>query len=102
MKDTAYRFKRKGVQIKSVSGDLIQMVFVKLDTGFISEHVHLNEQMGYILVGKIELTIEGDTRECNPGDVYHIAANVQHSFKVLSEEPAEILETFCPPKDENR
>jgi hypothetical protein len=33
---------------------------------------------------------------------YYIPANNQHGFKVISEDCAELIEIFDPPKDENK
>jgi|SRR5271157_794302 len=97
-----FAFKRAGVHIKSITGENVQMNVVQLDPDFKSDHEHPHEQIGFVLAGEVELTIEGDTRVCGKGDGYHIPPNVRHSFTVVSEGPAELLEVFSPPKEENR
>ena len=97
----AYKFKREGVQVKTISGEKSQMVMTKLDPGFESDHSHPQEQIGIVLSGQIRLTIDNETRTCGSGEGYLIPPNVRHSFKVTSEQYAEILDIFSPPKEEN-
>ena len=100
--ETGYKLKRTGVQVKTISGERVQMQLVKLQPGFISDHHHPHEQMGYVVRGEIELTIDSETQRCGPGCAYHIPADSPHSFRVLSDYPIELLEVFSPPKEENR
>ena len=102
MRETLYKQKRKGVEIKAFSGEHIQMTLIRLEPGFVSSHKHPEEQMGYILSGEIELVIGADRMECSGGDGYLIPGGVLHSFRVLSKQPVELLEVFSPPKEENK
>lgn len=102
VEQTLYKQKREGVQIKAFSGEHLQITFVKLEPGFVSSHRHLEEQMGYILSGQIELSIGEERARCTRGDVYHIPSDTVHSFRVLSKQPVELLEVFSPPKEENK
>lgn len=98
----AYKNKREGVQIKTISGERTQMIFTRLAPGFKSDHHHPEEQMGVVLSGAISLTVDGETRICEKGDGYYIPADMPHAFSVISDEQAEILDVFGPPKEENR
>ncbi len=97
----AFIQKRKNVFIKSITGKKLQMLLVRLKPGEKTDHNHPQEQMGYILSGKVELTIAKEKRVCGPGEAYYIPGNVQHRFEVLSEEDLEYIEIFSPPKAEN-
>ena len=94
--------KRENVFIKSITGQKLQMLIVRLQRGEKTDHSHPQEQMGYILSGKVELTIADEKRVCGPGEGYYIPGNVQHGFEVLSEEGLEYIEIFSPPKVENK
>jgi quercetin dioxygenase-like cupin family protein len=96
------RQKRKGVFFKSITGENIQMLYLKLKPGSSTFHSHINEQMGYILSGEVELTINGESRICKPGDAYYIPADISHGFSVLKNEDLEYIEIFCPIKEENK
>jgi hypothetical protein len=60
--------------------------------------VHEAEQGGYILQGKIELSLpaEGKKIILGPGDGYLIGTKVAHSWETLGEETV-LLDVFTPP-----
>lgn len=96
-----YKQKKEKLSCKVITGEKIQIGVGKLKPGFVSDHSHPHEQMGRVFSGEIKLTIDGETKICRAGTAYHIPANVHHSFEVLSDEPAEIMDIFSPPKREN-
>lgn len=96
------RKKRERSHVKSVTGQQAQLSFIFLDPGEVTNHHHPQEQIGYVLSGKVEITIDGLTKTLGPGDAYRIPPNAPHGFTVLTEQRLEILEVFCPPKEENR
>jgi mannose-6-phosphate isomerase-like protein (cupin superfamily) len=98
----AIPYKRKGVAVKSITGERFQMVFVRLDPDFSSDHAHDEEQMGFVLTGEVEIVIGSEKIQCTPGDAYHIPAGMRHSFRVISGRHAELLDIFSPPTEENR
>ena len=55
-----------------------------------------------MLAGKVEIFIGKELMECGSGDGYHIPGATPHSFRVLYEQPAELIEIFSPPKEENK
>ncbi len=83
-------------------GNQVQLTFVRLEPGEVTDHRHPHEQIGYIFSGQVEVTIAGNTRRLGPGDAYFIPGGVPHGFKVLTDEALEYLEIFSPPKEENR
>ena len=72
-----------------------------MEPGEVTDHCHPSEQIGYILKGKVEITIAGNTRILGPGGAYCVPSNVQHGFKVLADKEMEYIEIFSPPKEEN-
>ena len=102
IRDTPYRQKRPGVEIKAFSGQRIQVTIVRLEPGFVSSHQHPEEQMGYVLSGEMELIIGEEEKKCASGDGYSIPGGMLHSLRVVSGQPVELLEIFSPPKEENR
>jgi quercetin dioxygenase-like cupin family protein len=61
-----------------------QVVFMDIDPiGEVSPHSH-GEQWGVVIEGRMELTIDDETRTYGPGDTYHIPAGVVHRAKFLS------------------
>jgi len=93
--------KRPGVFFKSITGKNVQLLYIKLEPGISTFHSHPNEQMGYILSGEVELTIEGENVTLKSGDAYYMPSNKEHGFKVLNNENLEYIEVFCPIKEDN-
>lgn len=98
LKDIPYKKKREGVYFKAITGEKSELNIIKLDPGVKTDHIHINEQIGYILSGKVELKIDSEIRILKRGEAYYIPSNIQHGFKVLGNEPLEYLEVFTPPK----
>ena len=66
----------------------------------IPEHSHMNDQVGYIVYGRLEMTIGEETRILLPGDSYAIPGGVKHSGLVLAD--TLILDAFSPPRNDYR
>jgi quercetin dioxygenase-like cupin family protein len=100
--EIAFQKAREGTFYKTIAGKNMQMFYLKLEPGQITNHNHPQEQIGYILVGKVELTIGTETKICLAGEAYYIPSNLQHGFKVMGDERLEYIEIFSPPKDEHK
>ena len=98
---TPYKEKRPGVLLKTITGYRSQLCPIELAPAAEARHVHDHEQIGYILCGKVILTIGNNAESLSAGDGYRIPANVEHGFAVSSESKLEYIEIFCPPKEEN-
>jgi len=66
----------------------------------IPPHSHMNDQVGYVVYGKLELTIGDETRICDPGDSYAIPGGVIHSATALIDTLA--IDIFSPPRNDYR
>jgi quercetin dioxygenase-like cupin family protein len=64
----------------------------------IPKHSHPHEQVGYIVHGRVTLTITGQVFELGPGDSYCVPSNVSHCAYSL--EPTVIIDTFSPPRED--
>jgi quercetin dioxygenase-like cupin family protein len=62
----------------------------------VNPHSHPNEQSGYCLSGRFELTIDDVSTEIGPDDSYVIPSGVPHSYRIL--EDALAIEVFSPPR----
>jgi len=59
-----------------------QLIFMQFEKDVdLPEHSHA-AQVGFVLSGKIELTIDGVKRKYSKGDIYCIPKNVKHSGKI--------------------
>ncbi len=64
----------------------------------VPQHAHPHEQVGYIVSGRLRMTIAGESFELTPGDTYCAPANVPHGALAL--EPSIVVDTFNPPRED--
>lgn len=57
-------------------------------------HAHPHEQTGYLISGRLRLTIAGRKVEVGPGDSWFIPGGIQHSAAILADSVA--IEVFSP------
>ncbi len=57
-------------------------------------HQHPQEQTGYLVRGRLALTIAGETREMGPGDSWSIPADTPH--QAVAQEDCLAIEVFFP------
>ena len=62
------------------------------------DHAHPNEQTGYLLRGRIRLSIGDSGRVLVPGDSWCIAGGVRHRAEILEDSAA--IEVFAPPRED--
>src|SRR5580765_6396301 len=85
-----------GAVARAVSGDRITMAAVDLDPNLeIPEHHHDNEQLGFVLAGRVTMVIAGEAKELGPGDAYTIPSDVPHSARAGAE-GATVMDVFAP------
>ncbi len=68
--------------------------------GIVPLHHHMNDQVGYVISGKIEMTIGDKVRVLKPGDSYAIPGGIEHSAKALEDSLA--IDVFSPPREDYR
>lgn len=61
-------------------------------------HSHPNEQIGYLISGRLDLTIDGIRHEFSPGDTWCIPGGIRHSAVAVSDVVA--LEVFTPVRED--
>jgi quercetin dioxygenase-like cupin family protein len=61
----------------------------------VPEHSHDNEQLGFVLRGKITMTIAGEARTLSVGESYAIPSNTPHSA-ATGPEGASVVDIFAP------
>jgi quercetin dioxygenase-like cupin family protein len=57
-------------------------------------HTHEHEQTGYLLEGRMVMTIDEKDHKLEPGDCWSIGGNVPHSARIL--EDCVVIEVFSP------
>ena len=61
-------------------------------------HSHPHEQVGYVVMGRVEMTIAGHSKTLTAGDSYCAPSDVPHGAFTL--EPTIIVDTFTPPRED--
>ncbi len=86
---------------KVVMGERLMMVMYRFSPNQSwPEEVHEAEQGGYVLGGKMELTLpaQGEKHLLGAGDGYLIHSRIPHSWRVLEE--TVLIDFFSPPRRE--
>jgi quercetin dioxygenase-like cupin family protein len=99
---TGYVRAIEGIRRKTMlDGAHTQLVEFKLAKGaVIPAHSHPQEQTGYLVSGRMILTIAGDDHAMRPGDSWTIPGGVEHGVKVLEDSVA--IEVFSPGREDYR
>ncbi len=74
--------------------------FFLLKDAAVPPHSHKNDQVGYVVMGRIEMTVGGETRICEQGDSYAVPGGITHSAKALVN--SVVIDAFSPPRDDYR
>jgi len=61
-------------------------------------HSHPHEQTGYLVSGKIRLTVGDETLDAEPGDSWCIPGGVEHGAEILEDSIA--IEVFSPVRED--
>ena len=98
--DAEYKELAQGVSRKTLTyGEKALLSEFRLAKGgILPVHSHPQEQIGYLVSGKIVLNFEGQDHEFGPGDSWCIAGDAVHSGKIL--EDAVAVEVFAPVRED--
>ena len=90
----------EGVQRKILASDgklmTVEFHFQKGSVG--APHSHPHEQVGYVVKGSFEATLDGKTTIIHPGDSYYVPSNVVHGVVAL--EDGILLDVFTPQRED--
>jgi len=89
-----------GIRRKTLChGDATLMSEFHLLAGFpLPLHAHPQEQTGYLVSGRLRLTIGDETHDVTPGDSWSIRGGLRHGAEVL--EDAVAIEVFSPVRED--
>ncbi len=98
--DQGYKQLTAGIQIKTLTyGDRTLCVEFRLAQGSIlPRHAHPHEQTGYLVSGRLQLTVGTEVLDARPGDSWCIPGNVEHEAQVLADSVA--FEVFAPVRED--
>ena len=84
---------------KIVTGEKEMVVFWKIKAGaHAAAHRHPNEQIFWVLSGKMEFRLGSEKRTCGPGDMGVIPGGVEHEADFP--EDTEVIDIFAPPRED--
>ena len=97
---SGYKQALEGIKIKTlVFGDKTLFTEFLLNKGSVlPKHVPPHEQAGYLLSGRIRLSIGEETFEAEPGDSWCIHGSVEHGAEILEDSVA--IEVFSPVRED--
>jgi quercetin dioxygenase-like cupin family protein len=82
-----------------VHGAKTLMTEFRLERGaLLPKHKHLHEQTGYLVSGRIDLSIGDETYAVSAGDSWCIPGDVEHS--AIAREDSVAIEVFCPVRED--
>jgi len=98
--DTGYRRVLDGIERKTlVHGDETLMTEFRLGQGAVlPRHVHPHEQTGYLVKGRIRLSIGTEEYEAEAGDSWCNPGGVEHGADILEDSLA--IEVFSPVRED--
>ena len=90
----------KGIRQKTLAyGQKTLMVEFRLQKGAVlPRHKHPHEQTGYLVSGRLELTVGNDPRRQEPGDSWCIPGNTEHGATAMEDSVA--VEVFSPVRED--
>lgn len=92
---------REGVQRKSFSSDATTLAWTTLNPGHTPRpHSHPNEQVVYIVSGRVRFTVGAESTDMEAGDMLVVPPNVEHFAVTLGDEPCVDLSIFSPRRDD--
>lgn len=89
-----------GVKIRAPHGENLMLSYLEMEQGaVVPMHSHPHEQGGFLIRGKMELTIGEEARIVEPGALFLIPSNVLHKA-VAVEGPLVALDVFSPVRED--
>lgn len=98
--ERGYRPALPGIEIKTlVYGEKTLMTEFVLSKGStLPRHAHPHEQTGYLVRGRIRLSIGEETHDVAPGDSWCIGGDVEHGAEIVEDSVA--IEVFSPVRED--
>ena len=98
--ESGYHLAFMGIEQKTlVYGEKTLMTEFLLKKGSdLPRHSHPHEQTGYLVKGKIRLSIGAEEFEAQPGDSWCIPGGVEHGAEVIEDSVA--IEVFSPVRED--
>ncbi len=88
------------VRGRRIQGERLTLAVVELaPNAVVPEHRHEHEQLGMVIVGEVDFTLDGETRHLGPGGTWRILSNRPHNVNA-GPDGAVVLDIFNPTRDD--
>ena len=88
------------VRGRRIQGERLTLAVVELaPNAVVPEHRHEHEQLGMVIKGEVDFTLDGETRHLGPGGTWRILSNLPHNVNA-GPEGAVVLDIFSPTRDD--
>jgi len=88
-----------GYRARFIHSANMTLAYWDVDAGAsLPEHSHPHEQIANVLEGQFELTVAGESRTLEPGQIAIIPSAVPHSGKAITD--CRLLDVFHPCRDD--
>ena len=90
--------KLTGTNRKILQGDNLTIFFLEREANVVQEHSHPQEQVVYLLEGRLKVKIEGeDEKIVEAGNAVQITGEIPHTIQKLSK--VRIVSIYTPARD---
>ncbi len=87
--------------LNGFEGESMMIVQTEILPGYgVPDHSHPHEQLGIVKSGRVKLTIGGEARDLNAGDVFAVPPDVPHRADCLGDEATIVLDIFTPVRED--
>jgi quercetin dioxygenase-like cupin family protein len=95
-----YRQVLEGISLKTLThGETTLLAEFRLEQGsLLPRHSHPQEQTGYLVSGRIRLSIGDETMAMEPGDSWCVPSGTEHGAEILADSVA--IEVFSPVRED--
>ncbi len=88
-----------GVLGRPLFGQGAMLNLVSLEPGAgVPTHSHPHEQLGHVLEGQLELTVDGELHVLGPGEAFQIPGGIEHAAR--SERGCLVMDVFQPVRED--
>lgn len=101
LRDIAEREVVPGYRGRFVHSPNMTVAHWNITAGYpLPQHTHLHEQVVNVIEGNLEITVGGETRVLEPGNIVVIPPHVPHSGRALTD--CRVIDVFYPVREDYR